>query len=76
MGSKCVYNYKHQDNNSKQQRNGANIMTKQDFIKMFKENGLEVSTRAEAGWALQFLNKKAPTGYRPKDIYLAWEAAA
>ncbi len=50
-------------------------MTKQDFIKMFKENGIEVSNRAEAGWALDFLNKKSPTGYRQKDIYLAWKAA-
>ena len=51
-------------------------MSKQEFIKMFKAHGIEVSTRAEAGWALQFLNEKAPTGYRPKDIYLAWKADA
>ena len=51
-------------------------MSKQEFIKMFKAHGIEVSTREEAGWALQFLNEKAPTGYRPKDIYLAWKADA
>lgn len=51
-------------------------MTKQQFIEMFKAHGIEVKSRAEAGWALKFLNEKSPTGYRPKYIYLAWKAAA
>lgn len=51
-------------------------MTKQEFIKMFKAHGIEVTSRADAGWALDFLNRKEPTGYRLKDIYLAWKAAA
>jgi len=50
-------------------------MTKQDFIKVFAENGITVKNRAEAGWAAEFLNKKIGTTYRPKDIYLAWKAA-
>ena len=55
---------------------GEYDMTKANFIEMFKANGIEVTNRKDAGWALDFLNKKAPTGYRLKDIYLAWKAAA
>lgn len=51
-------------------------MTKQDFIKAFAAKGITVKNRAEAGWAAEFMNKNYGTSYRPKDIYLAWKAAA